>query len=215
MAAVLQTIFSNALSWIQMYEFCSKFHWSLFLGFQLTIFQHWFRYWLGAVQATSHYLNQWWVVYRRIYASLGLSELKDAFDNMLEMLAICSWPVTQCFVIIVMYSRCINYRKKLNSWSLLLILHICPIFLRLDDGFPDFCKSKWTGFSPPPPHIGGNARFCVVTKFFELCWQKEWLHLMGNLPEGLNWWQRKCHVAVLQNCWMYFRSNNNTLNFEI
>ena len=26
-------------------------------------------------QATSHYLNQWWFVYRRIYASLGLTEL--------------------------------------------------------------------------------------------------------------------------------------------
>ena len=39
-------------------------------------FQHWFRKWLGAVQATSHYLNQWWLVYRRIYASLGLNELK-------------------------------------------------------------------------------------------------------------------------------------------
>ena len=32
--------------------------------------------WLGAVQATSHYLNQWWLVYRRIYASLGLNELR-------------------------------------------------------------------------------------------------------------------------------------------
>ena len=30
---------------------------------------------LGAVQATSHHLNQWWLVYRRIYASLGLNEL--------------------------------------------------------------------------------------------------------------------------------------------
>ena len=29
----------------------------------------------GAVQATSHYLNQWWLGYRRIYASLGLNEL--------------------------------------------------------------------------------------------------------------------------------------------
>ena len=28
-----------------------------------------------AVQATSHYLNQWWLVYRRIYASLGLIKL--------------------------------------------------------------------------------------------------------------------------------------------
>ena len=28
------------------------------------------------VQATSHYLNQWWLVYWRIYASLGLNELR-------------------------------------------------------------------------------------------------------------------------------------------
>ena len=48
-----------------------KFHWILFQMVQLTIFQHWF----GAIQATSHYLNQWWLVYRRIYASHGLSEL--------------------------------------------------------------------------------------------------------------------------------------------
>ena len=58
-----------------MFEFRLQFHWSLFPMVQLTIFQHWFRWWLGAVQATSHYLNQWWLVYRRIYASLGLNEL--------------------------------------------------------------------------------------------------------------------------------------------
>ena len=75
MAAVSQTMFSNIFSWMKMYEFRLKFHWSLFLRFQLTIFKHWFRYWLGAVQATSHYLNQWWLVYWRIYASLGLNEL--------------------------------------------------------------------------------------------------------------------------------------------
>ena len=73
MAAISQTMFSNAFSWMKMYEFRLKFHWSLFLRFQLTIFQHWFRYWLGAVRATS--LNQWWLVYWRIYASLGLNEL--------------------------------------------------------------------------------------------------------------------------------------------
>ena len=53
-----------------------KLHWSLFPRVQLTIFQHWFRKWLGAVQTTSHYLNQWWSVYRRIYASLALAESK-------------------------------------------------------------------------------------------------------------------------------------------
>ena len=43
MAAALQTTFSNAFSWVKMYEFWLKFHWSLFLGVQLTIFHHWFR----------------------------------------------------------------------------------------------------------------------------------------------------------------------------
>ena len=72
MDAISQTTFSNAFSWMKMFEFRLK----LFPRVQLTIFHHWFRSWLGAVQATSHYLNQWWLVYRRIFASLGLNELK-------------------------------------------------------------------------------------------------------------------------------------------
>ena len=43
MAAVSQTMFSNAFSWMKIYEFWLIFHWSLFLRVQLTIFQHWFR----------------------------------------------------------------------------------------------------------------------------------------------------------------------------
>ena len=43
MAAIFQTIFSNAFSWMKMDEFRLTFHWSLFLRVQLTIFQHWFR----------------------------------------------------------------------------------------------------------------------------------------------------------------------------
>ena len=43
MAAISQTIFSNAFSWMKMFEFWLKFHWSLFLRVQLIIFQHWFR----------------------------------------------------------------------------------------------------------------------------------------------------------------------------
>ena len=33
---------------------------------QLTISKHWFRWWIGAGLATSHCLNQWWLVYWRI-----------------------------------------------------------------------------------------------------------------------------------------------------
>ena len=60
MDAISQTTLSNAFSWMKMLEFQLKFPWSLFIRGQLTIFQHWFRWWLGAGQATSHYLNQWW-----------------------------------------------------------------------------------------------------------------------------------------------------------
>ena len=79
MAAVSQTTLSNAFSWTKT-EFRFKFHWSLFLRVQLAIIQHWFRKWLVAGQATSHYLNQWWLVYWRIYASLGLNELMEAWS---------------------------------------------------------------------------------------------------------------------------------------
>ena len=94
-----QTMFSNTFSWMKMYEFRLKFHWSLFLRFQLTICQHWFRYWLGAVQATSHYLDQWWLVYWRIYASLGLSELNLSSRNIaFERYNIYQyWDITVCW----------------------------------------------------------------------------------------------------------------------
>ena len=43
MDAISQTTFSSAFSWMKMFEFRLKFHWSLFLRVQLTIFNHWFR----------------------------------------------------------------------------------------------------------------------------------------------------------------------------
>ena len=83
MAATFQTTFSNAFSWMKMYEFRLRFHWILFPWVQLTISQHWFRLWLDAGQATSHDLNQWWLVYWRIYASLGLNELNNYTHDMM------------------------------------------------------------------------------------------------------------------------------------
>ena len=43
MAAISRTIFSNAFSWTEIYGFRLRFHWSLLLMLQLTIFQNWFR----------------------------------------------------------------------------------------------------------------------------------------------------------------------------
>ena len=39
MAAISQTAFSSAFSWMKIYKFGLKFHWNLFLRVQLTIFQ--------------------------------------------------------------------------------------------------------------------------------------------------------------------------------
>ena len=50
-AAISQTTFSNAFSWMKINEFCLRFHWNLFLSCKLIIFQHWFRKWLGTDQA--------------------------------------------------------------------------------------------------------------------------------------------------------------------
>ena len=58
MAGISQTTYSKVFSWIKCLVFW--FQWSLFLRIQLTIFQHWFRKWLGVDQATSHYLHQCW-----------------------------------------------------------------------------------------------------------------------------------------------------------
>ena len=43
MATIFQTTFSNAFSWKKMHVFRLGFHWSLFLGVQLTMFNHWVR----------------------------------------------------------------------------------------------------------------------------------------------------------------------------
>ena len=75
MATCFQTTFWNGFSWMKICGFCLAFHWRLFLMFELIIFQHWLRLWPGADQASSHHLNQWWLIYCRIYASLGLNEL--------------------------------------------------------------------------------------------------------------------------------------------
>ena len=66
MGASSPTIFSNTLSWMKMFRFRLKSQWN----------------WTAA----SYYLNQRWLVYRRIYAPSGLNELNGTPRRMgLEM----------------------------------------------------------------------------------------------------------------------------------
>ena len=79
-------IFPNAFSWMKMYELWLKFQWNLFWWVQLTIFQLWFRWWLGIDQAISHYLNQWWSVQWRIRVTQKPCQLK------LTIFKVCQFP---------------------------------------------------------------------------------------------------------------------------
>ena len=45
MDSISQMTFSNTFSWMKKFGFRLKFHWILFPWIQLTIFQHWFRWW--------------------------------------------------------------------------------------------------------------------------------------------------------------------------
>ena len=106
-----KSIFMNENDWIKI-----KIS-SWFPRVQLTIFQHWFRYWLGADQATSHYLKQWWLDCWRIYASLGLDELSHTVNDLqsryfywtraLEYNDILSFPITELLLNrLLMYPAC-------------------------------------------------------------------------------------------------------------
>ena len=124
MADISQTTFWNAFSWMKICKFRLRFHWRLFLRVQLTIFQHWFRKWLGAYQATSHYLNQWWLVYRRIYASISLNELR--------------YIKSSCNCTSIMYTVTDRYRVNCQSscyCSLLTIGVILIIFVKCSTSY--------------------------------------------------------------------------------
>ena len=68
---ISQTTSSNIIYWMKMYEFPPNFIDVCSQGSNLQYPS------IGseAVLATSHYRNQWWLVYRRVNASLGLNEL--------------------------------------------------------------------------------------------------------------------------------------------
>ena len=104
------------------FEFEIKFHWSLFLMVQLTIFKHWFSQWLGVDQATSHYLNQWWLDHWRIYPSLGLNELMstDSYHSVdtIPFIYFSYYHLTQYDIIICEMKHKITWWYAINDIKL-------------------------------------------------------------------------------------------------
>ena len=120
MAAISQTTCSNAFSWMKVFEFKIKFHWNTFLGVQLTICQHWFRWWLGPIQVTGHFLNQCWPSSpMHIYAAPGGDELIRSNEMCTKHLIITFDPKL-CYstnsLCISKRSPDVMYLKLMPSW---------------------------------------------------------------------------------------------------
>ena len=60
MAAILQMVLSKPFVARKLLFLIPVSHSSVFSRVQSKIIQHWYRYWLGAEKAKSHYLNKWW-----------------------------------------------------------------------------------------------------------------------------------------------------------
>ena len=58
----------------KIHEFWLKIDWSLFLRVHLRIFQHRFRWCLPSTSRQAFIWTKWWLVHRRMYASLDLNE---------------------------------------------------------------------------------------------------------------------------------------------
>ena len=75
MDAISQTTFWSAFYWMKSFEFRLKFHWSLFLRVQWTIFSIGSDYGLAPSRRQANIWTNDGLVNGRIHASLGLNEL--------------------------------------------------------------------------------------------------------------------------------------------
>ena len=106
---------------LKMQKFRLRFHWNLFTGVQLTIFQHWFRKWLGAVQTTSHYLYQLWLVCWRIYMR-HLASISWFTKTITELTVFILAKVPDdccagCMVLNAKSSKSVLWNNMLRLWS--------------------------------------------------------------------------------------------------
>ena len=129
MADIFHMMFPNAFSWMKMYKSRVRFNWSLFPMVHLTISQHWFRQWLGAGQVTSHYLNQWWLMFWRMCASLGLNELNFSIYHTVGSVALHEYCVISRLVCQwrFIHDDVIKWKHFPRHWPFVRVIHRSPV----------------------------------------------------------------------------------------
>ena len=120
--AISQTTFSSAFSRNEMNEFRLGFHWSLFLRFELTTFQHWYVQIMAWCRPGDKSLSEPMMVSLltwRIYASLGLNELiKQPTKNMVHTYIIQTY---------IWFSYNIWMIISFNAYTYYIIAAICSL----------------------------------------------------------------------------------------
>ena len=94
--AISQTTFSNAFSIKENVGIPIKISLKRVSRSLIKIFQYWCRQWLGAGQKNSHYLDQCWLDYRRIYASPGLNEIVSSWSQIARFMGPIWGPPGSC-----------------------------------------------------------------------------------------------------------------------
>ena len=122
--AILQMTFSNAFSWMKMFEFQSKFHWNLFPKVQLTITHHWFRKWLGTDQVTSHYLNQRWV---RSLTHKCITWPRWVKESWLSLTRVMAWCLTVTKPLLAVEQVPIYHYTESNVMGIYIHVHVNEI----------------------------------------------------------------------------------------
>ena len=154
---IWQTTFSNAFSSMKMTKLWFKFHWNMFSGVQLTISQHWFRWWLGAEQATSHYLNQWWPSSlthicgtRGKWVKQSLRSLSYWWRSYSAQIFVLVMLPHGIFYVSVHFYRNQTTETLLKHFWVIYLLHLCSCVedIFLDDGYCHCHKSFWTKARP-------------------------------------------------------------------
>ena len=111
MAAISQTIFSDAFSWKKSLLFWFIFPWSLFLSVQLTIIQHWFTPNMQQVIIWTNADPIHW----RIYAVQGEMSSNATLVNRILHFTLSTWTFWQVIWV---------------SWNLVVIENVYPPYIK-------------------------------------------------------------------------------------
>ena len=140
MAAISQTVFSVAFSWMKHFVFWLKFQWSLFLRVQLAVTQHWLDNGLAPNRRQAIIWSNADPIHWRIYAALGgrwVNEIAviSGYLNTISALRFCDIFLAILYDVIWLvktYSKSlITVWSRTSTWRVVSPYQICQWYFSL------------------------------------------------------------------------------------